>query len=229
MIPHRAFPVMSGPMISGRLLPGLAGLLLLGGCVGSLLSGGKPDALYRFGTSQPVAASAPVQPAPQPAPARRTIVLLKAGFAAEVSGDRLLATHAGSARYIKGMRWVAGAPGLFTEAMARSFDSRAPGLRFTTTQGGDLTGYALALAISRFEAQYDADAMVSPPTILIEGDATLYGLADRKAIATRHFSTQAVAGRNDAERIVAAFDHATDLYTAQVSDWVVASASDNPR
>jgi cholesterol transport system auxiliary component len=207
------------------MLPALAAVLLLGGCVGSLLSGGKPDSLYRFENAPPVAASAPALPAPR----QQTIVLLKASFAAEVSGDRVLATHNGSTRYIKGMRWVAGAPGLFTQALARSFDTRAPGLRFTTTQGGDLTGYALALAISRFEAQYGGEAMTSPPTILIEGDATLYGLTDRKAIATRHFSTQAVAGRNDADQIVAAFDSATNAYTAQVSDWVVASAAENPR
>ena len=205
------------------MLPGLAAMLLLGGCVGSLLGGGKPDALYRFGNAPP--AAAPALPTPQ----QRTVVLLKAGFAAEVSGDRLLATHGGSTRYIKGMRWVAGAPGLFTQALAHSFDTRAPALRFTTTQGGDLTGYALALAISRFEAQYGSEAMIDPPTILIEGDATLYGLADRKAIATRHFSARAVAGRNNADQIVAAFDQATNSYTAQVSDWVVAAASENPR
>jgi cholesterol transport system auxiliary component len=207
------------------MTPALGAVLLLGGCVGSLLGGGKPDALYRFGNAPPVATSAPALPAPR----QQTVVLLKAGFAAEVGGDRVLTTHAGSARYIKGMRWVAGAPGLFTQAMARSFETRAPGLRFTTTQGGDLTGYALALAISRFEAQYGGDAMTSPPTVLIEGDATLYGLSDRKEIATRRFTAQAAAGRNAADDIAAAFDQATTAYTAQVSDWAVAAAAENPR
>ncbi len=213
-----------------RLSPALGGLLLLSGCMGNLLGGGKPDALYRFGADQPVDVSMPAVPVPaQPIAVPRPIVLLKTGFASEVDNDRVLATHGQSARYIKGMRWVAGAPGLFSQAMARSFQARAPALRFTTSPGGDLTGYGLALAIARFEAQYGDDAMQAAPTIRIEGDATLFGLADRKAIATRHFSIQAVAWRNDAPQIVAAFDYATDLYTAQVADWAVVSAGQNPR
>ena len=229
---RRIFRQPLSPCRCCRLLPTLGGLLLLGGCVGNLLGGGKPDALYRFGVEQPVAIGAPAQtPLPDApvAPAPRTIVLLKTSFASEVEGDRLLATHGQSTRYIKGMRWVGGTPGLFSQALARSFQSRAPGLRLTTTPGGDLTGYALALAIGRFEAQYGDEAMSAAPTILIEGDATLYGLGDRKAITTRHFAIQAVAGRNDAVRIVAAFDEAATAYTAAVAEWAVAVAGTDPR
>ena len=204
-----------------RVLPGLAGLCLLGGCLGNVLGGGQPDALYRFGASQPAS------PADAGA-ARQTVVLASLNFAPEVDGNRVLAVHGASARYIRGMRWVSAAPGLFGEALAGSFATRAPQLRFTLSQNGDVSGYALALRVTRFEADYGDAAMASAPMVAIEGEATLLRLSDRHTLATRHFATQAPAAMNGAGALAAAFDRAAGLATAQITDWVATSVLDNP-
>lgn len=198
---------------------GIVALSLLNGCAGGLLGGGKPDSLYRFGMSGtvPRAMWTPAQ--------QQTIVLERVRFATEVDGDRMLAVHAGSARYIKGSRWVTTGPSLFTQAILGSFQSRAPGFRITTTQGGEVTGYSLVVSIGRFEAQYDDIAMTHPPMVAVEGDVSLYRLADRNIVAQLHFAAHVRAEQNRVEEIVGAFDRATTCYTADVADWATASAA----
>lgn len=203
-----------------RLLLSVAGLCLLGGCVGNLLGGGKPDALYRFGASMPVASDASPS-----APIHQTVALLQVEFAPEVDGDRLLAVHGQSARYIKGMRWVTAAPGLFALAMERRFQTRAPDMRLTQKRGEEAAGYALDVRVSRFEADYDDAPMAGLPTVVIEGDATISRPSAHQSIATRHFSARVVANQNRAGDVAAAFDSATTLITSQITDWVAATPS----
>ena len=64
--------------------------------------------------------------------------------------------------------------------------------------------------------------MALPPVIAIEGDATLYGLADRQVISQHHFLIHDPAKQNRAGEIAAAFDRATMASTAVVVDWVTA-------
>ncbi|MEP6908140.1 MAG: ABC-type transport auxiliary lipoprotein family protein [Pseudoxanthomonas sp.] len=202
---------------AGNVVLPIALLGLLGGCAGGLLgSGGKPSELYRFGALESG------EPTVQVSNVQRTVALERVHFAPEIEGDRILAVHDGSARYIKGSRWVTAAPSLFAYAVVQSFQSRAPGLRITASQHGELTGYSLMIYISRFEAQYQDAGMVLPPVIAIEGDATLYGLADRQVISQRHFVTRVAATENRAGAIAATFDHATTGYVADVVDWVTA-------
>lgn len=190
---------------------------LLGGCAGGLLgSGVKPSELYRFGTLESG------EPTAQVSRAQRTVALERVHFSPEIDGDRILAVHDGSARYIKGSRWVTAAPSLFAQAVVQSFQFRAPGFRITESQRGELSGYSLVIYISRFEAQYKDADMVLPPVIAIEGVATLYGLADRQVISQRHFVTRVAATENRAGAIAATFDHATTGYVADVVDWVAA-------
>ena len=207
---------MSIPSPSWAVLP-LVLLGLLGGCAGGLLgSGGKPNELYSFGTSESADATTHVTHA------QRTVALERVHFAPEIEGDRILAVHDGNARYIKGSRWVTAAPSLFEQAVVQNFQSRAPGFRITTRQHGDLSGYFLVIYIRRFEAQYTDAGMTLPPVIAIEGDATLYGLADRHFISQRHFVTHLAAKQNRVGDIAATFDHATTGYIADLVDWVTA-------
>ena len=208
---------------SAALWSGLGVLALLAGCVGGLLGGGKPDSLYRFDAFEPPAVAGPA------AMAQQTLLLDKVRFVPEIDGDRILAVHEGSARYIKGSRWVTDAPSLFTQGMLRSLQARAPGLRVTTMPRGAVAGYALAITITRFAAQYDDASMMRPPVIVVEGDVTLYGLADRKVVTQRHVVARAGAGRNRAGDIVSAFDQATTLFAADVSDGVQSAALDQGR
>jgi len=173
---------------------------------------GQAANLYRFGASEPMGVSSPAPIAAQ------TILFEKVHFVPEIVGDRMLAVHDGTTRYIKGSRWVTSAPSLFTQAMVRSFQARTPGLRVTMIQGATVSSFALAITITRFEAQYDDASMIRPPTIVMEGDAALYGLSDHTVLAQRHVVTRAAAGRNHAADIVSAFDQATTLLTADVTD-----------
>ncbi len=203
--------------IAPKAFAGLVMIGLVGGCVGGLLGGGKPDNLYRFGASASAGVTGSTPSAQQ------TILLDRVHFASEIEGDRLLAVHGGNARFIKGSRWVTTGPNLFTQALLRSFQSRAPGLRVMTMQGGDVTGFSLVVSIARFEAQYDDADMVSPPAITVEGDATLFALSDRRIVGRRHFTTKAQANNNRVVDIVTAFDRATTCFTADVADWVTAA------
>ena len=207
---------MSGLRASKSVLPFVL-LAMLGGCAGGLLgSGGKPNELYRFGTLERSDA------VDQPPQALRTLALERVHFAPEIDSDRILAVHAGTARYIKGSRWVTAAPSLFEQAVVQRFQFRAPGFRITTGQRSEHTGYSLVIYVRRFEAHYEDASMALPPVIAIEGDATLYSLADRLVISQRHFLIHDAAKHNRAVEIAAAFDRATMTYTAEVVDWVTA-------
>jgi cholesterol transport system auxiliary component len=196
---------------------------VLGGCVGKLLGGGKPDALYRFGGS---ACAADIS---LPETARQAIVLEPVRFAAEIEGNRMLAVSGTSARYIKGSRWVTSGPDLFAEALRRSFAAHAPGLRMTGQQGSERTGYSLMVRIERFEAQYDAPLMASPPTIVMESEATLYALSDRTVFAQRHFTARAPAGQNRVAALVAGFDQAATCTAADIAVWVTRATAHLPQ
>jgi cholesterol transport system auxiliary component len=186
----------------------------LGACAGGLLGGGRPDNLYRFGISE-------LAEAPSTAPVEKgTLILEKVRFASQIDGDRLLAVHDGSARYIKGSRWVTSAPSLFAQALLRTFQLRVPGVRTITIPSRDLSGYSLSTSIGRFEAQYDDADMARPPTVRIEGDASLYALSDRRLVAQRHFVVRVLAVQNRVDDIVIAFDRATGCFTVNLADWV---------
>ena len=161
--------------------------------------------------------------------APQTVMHVTITFAPEVDGDRLLAMHGQSALYIKGMRWVATAPVLFSEGLTRSFQARAPDLRLTHSLQGEVPNYALAVNVSRFEAQYGDDAMIAPPTIVIESDAILSVGTDRRATVLRHFAVHVMADKNSADAIAEAFDRASTLATSQITDWAHAYVLDNSR
>lgn len=202
--------------IRSLLFPCLALVVtcLLGGCVGKLLGDDKPDALYRFGGSARVAVNS------VPDTASQVIVLEPVRFAAEIEGNRMLAVSGTSARYIKGGRWVTSGPNLFTEALQRSFQARAPVLRLIGRQVSDRTGYSLAVRIVRFEAQYDAPLMVSPPTIVMESDVTLYALSDRTVFAQRHFAARVPAAQNRITALVVGFDQVATCAADDIAVWV---------
>ena len=184
------------------------------GFVGRLWGGGKPEGLYRFGAAGRATSVGP------PETSRQTIVLEPVGFAAEIDGNRMLAVSGINARYIKGSRWVSSGQNLFAEALRSSFAAQASDLRLTDQQESDGTGYSLKVRIGRFEAQYDVPLMVSSPTIVMEGEATLYSLADRKAFAQRQFTARVPATQNRVSALVAAFDQAATCSADGIAGWV---------
>jgi len=205
-----------------RMVPALCTLLVLGGCLGKMLDAGPPEALYRFGAAGPDVADQAGYPA------QTTVALEQMAFAPDVDGDRLLAVHGDSVRYIKGMRWVSGAPGLFGQSLVHSFAVRAPAIRLLPKQGGGIATLGLMVDVGRFDVQYGDDAMDTAPVVVIEGDATMLRLADRRISATHHFASRVPADHNRGAAIVAAFDTATRQVTSQITDWVQATSATLP-
>lgn len=188
--------------------------MLLGGC-SSLLGGGKPADLFRFG----IAEQSPVPKARTALPAH-SVTLLRPHFAQEVEGDRILTTRGDRALYIKGARWVVPVPDLFTQAVIRQYAARAADIRLTGGRSATGASHALQINIERFEARYDVGAgEKAPPTVIIEGNATLFDLADRQPVASSPFRVDEPVSTNTASGIVSAFDRAVGRYTTAVTDW----------
>src|SRR5690606_15457888 len=91
---------------------------------------------------------------------------------------------------------------------------------------------AVQITIDRFEARYapDADGKMAP-TVVIAGDATLFGADDRQPVAARRFWVEEPALANSTSGIVPAFDRAVTRFAAQLVDWTAQAsrgASSNP-
>lgn len=197
--------------------PALAALFVLlacSGCVGNLLSGGKPDTLYRLDLSASQALSNEAQSA------RTGVVLLPVSFAPQVEGDRLLTTRGAQASYIKGARWVTAAEGLFTQALDQSFRQRSGTVMLTSPRQPAGASFALQVTVDHYEADYGpSGAQDTSPTIIVEGQAKLYRLADRAVIATLPLRSSRQAEGNRVSMIVDAFSRATLDVAASVVDW----------
>ncbi len=200
--------------VRSRILPAIAVLLLLPGCLGGALRGGKPDDIYRFGAAAlpPSAVATDIGLAP------RTLTLPRVRFAPEIADDRLLAALGEKTLYIKGVRWIAPAPDLFSQALERMLQARAPEIRLSGPQDANIAGYALDIGVTRFEARY-AGADTAAPSVVMEGSATLYAPKDRHIVAFHRFAVSAPAAENRAAAIAAAFDAADTRFTAQLADW----------
>lgn len=193
--------------------------LLIGGC-GSLLGGGKPADLFRFGVAQ----RPPIADAQGALPTR--MVLIGPRFSEEIEGDRILTTRGEQALYIKGARWVAPVPDLLAQALTLKFASRTPETRLTGARNATGASHGLQIGIDRFEASYSVELdQKAPPTIIIQGEATLFDLASRQPIASSRFSIEEPASTNTTSGIVAAFDRAVDQYTGALADWSVEARS----
>lgn len=206
----------------GRTGALLLGALLLSSC-GSLLGSGKRADLFRFG----IAERKPVSGAQSAVPAR-SISLLRPRFSQEIEGDRILTTRGERALYVKGARWVAPVPDLFSQALTRQFAARAPGVRLTGARNATGATQALQISIARFEARYNQDfSERTPPTVVIEGDATIFDLTDRHPVASGNFSVEEPASANTTSAIVAAFDRAVARYIAALGDWTIRTGESN--
>lgn len=205
--------------IPRRLLGAILLTLALPGCVGGLLGGGKPDRLYRFGMTGPIA------PASGPeALTRRTLVLPPPVFPSEVAGPRLLTMEGGQASYIKDVRWVAAAPLLFGAAVKAGFAARAPWIEVVDRGRADAD--VLQVSVSRFEADYPGDG--SPPTVRVEGEAVLVDGGTGRRLAAYRLVEAEPAAADRAEAIVSAFDTAVARAVSGTVDWAARTRSGRP-
>lgn len=190
----------------------LATLLSLAGC-SALLGGGKPEQLYRF-------EAPPAGPlgAGSIEPPRSTLLVMPVRFAAEIQGDRVLASRSQEALYIKGLRWIAPAPILFEQSVRATFRARAPWLAVTERRGGGPADNILQIRVDRFEARYDGGP-AAPPTIHVEGEATLSDAVKLNQTSRYRISSVQQAVGGNAAAIVAAFSQAAAMAVVATVDW----------
>ena len=183
--------------------------LLLCGCI-SVLPRSAPVHLYRFGSSGGAEASGG-------AAAQPVLSTSQISFNAGADTDRILTVSGQSAAYIQGARWVAPAPVLFDEALARAF--QAPGAPVMARSGMMVpTRYSLALDVQSFEARYDQGPDF-PPEVVVQIRAVLVRNDTREPVAAQTLTSVQRATENRITPIVQAYDVATRDGLAKLVAW----------
>ena len=187
-------------------------LLALSGCVGALLGGGKPDALYRFGTTQSQTISQQI------ALPRRILAVPTPNFSPAAGGDRILTSQGSATSYIKDMRWVTAAPTLYAASIEAIIAERAPDIVVAGRGSAGRADAVLTVTVDRFEAVYSSNG-IGLPTIQIDGNAVLFDLARKKLLGRYKVSVSRPVAANSGSAIAAAFDAAVRDSVIQVVDW----------
>ncbi|WP_404711805.1 ABC-type transport auxiliary lipoprotein family protein [Sphingomonas sp. MMS24-J13] len=199
-------------MIMFRACAWLAPLSLCG-CAASLLAPQPATTLYRL------EGAAPLPVATDGAVVVRQTVRLTVNFATGIDGDRLLTVRGRQAMYLKGARWIAPAPDLFSKAVEYGFARHAPEIMIVTaTDRARNASRILDVRIDHFEAAYSASANAdAPPTVTLNGEARLLR-ANGTLVASWRVASEAHAGRNNVGAIVDAFGLATDACIDQLAN-----------
>ena len=192
---------------SGACLSALT--LALCACV-SVFPRATPVQLYRFGYGDGPVSVATVAAEP-------VMGVSQTAFDPGAATDRILTVSGQSAAYIHGARWIAPAPVLFDEALARAF--QAPGAPVMARRGDTVVArYSLALDVQTFEARYD-QGPEAPPEVIVQIRAVLIRNDTRQPVAERTLSSVQRASDNRIGPIVQAYDRATRDGLVQLVAW----------
>ena len=195
-------------------LGALAAATALGAC--SLLSSPDPVQLYRFGGTQAEGrAVSPAQPV--------DIALRRIEFAQAVRSERILGVTGTEAAYIKGARWLAPAPDLFTDALESAFASGASRVRLLGPREVTPGNQTLDIDVRTFEAHYAVRD--GAPTVVVIARARLLN-RDRTIDAEETFESSVPASANRVAAIVDAFDAATAAVTRDIVAWTDANVGE---
>ena len=214
MIPTRLAPKTFAP----KAVVVAAVAFAMSGC--SLLSTPDPVQLYRFGAEN----QAPVSPAAtaaQPSP----VALRRIDFPEAAKGDRILGVTGNETAYIKGARWVSPAETLYNDSLENAFNARPDRVRLIGRRELGVSTRVLSVAVTTFEARYDAPGGL--PTVVITARARMTVLPERSVADEQVFTVSQPASENRVSAIVSAFDIASRDLNSQIVDWT-ASANTTP-
>jgi cholesterol transport system auxiliary component len=190
------------------LTAGLAGVALAG-CI-SVLPKTAPAQLYTFGVAAP------------PAPARGgqfAVEELPVSFERAAATDRILTLAGNEAAYVKGSRWMTGAPELFDAAVTNAFAADGGHARLMARGEAARPDYLLKLDVRTFEVRYD-HGIGAPPTVDVEIYAALSVAGERTLAGERLFTARVPATENRAGAIARAFDAAMTQSLGELAKWV---------
>jgi cholesterol transport system auxiliary component len=196
-------------MTAHRVLAVALAAAALTGCI-SVLPKAVPAQLYTFGVAAPPATAAGGQFAVEELPI---------SFERAAATDRILTITGDEAAYIKGGRWMTGAPDLFEAAVTRAFAADGGRARLMARGEAARPDFLLKLDVRTFEVRYD-HGLGAPPTVDLEVYAALSRAGERSLVAERLFTSRVPATENRASAIAQAFDTATSQSLGELAKWV---------
>lgn len=183
------------------MLPAIAALALCAGCAGSVLtSGNEPPETYRL-EGPALAAGGDTLPL--------ALGVTRPRAASSLDTERVaVARPGGGFDYFAGVRWADTAPQMLQQLLVQAFTADG---RFAATVASPSrvpTDLLLDVELRRFEAVYSsADG---PPRVRVELQATLVDSRKGTRLASFLAASEAVAGRNRQQEVVAAFGLASN-------------------
>jgi cholesterol transport system auxiliary component len=193
-----------------------APLLLLDGCMGLFRSNLPLSQVYVL---RPLwSAPAPATPGAATAPAaggvgsvQVTLPLAAAGLATD---GIVVVRPGGRLDYYSAARWAGAAPGMLQTLV---IDALRASNRFAMVEsdaGPFPSEYVLSLELRHFEAEYTA---AGPPTVHVALVCTLGKRGNREVIVSFTVDSQATAGADRMQAVVAAFQRATGDALSQIA------------
>jgi cholesterol transport system auxiliary component len=197
-------------MRRGRLsMIGFALAVGLSGC--ALMGGGTSATLYQLGLTHTA------DPADPPAATVNPVVILysASSFDRQSQGDHILTATGNQVAYIADARWVEPAQEMFDGVAIRALERGPLPLRVIRAGAAPKADYVLAIAVSRFQADYASGR--AGPDIVIESRSKLMRVVDRKIVGDWPLTVREPTQANRVSEIVSSFDRASDNVAAQVA------------
>lgn len=192
-------------------------LALLAGCstLQAIGDASTPLDIYdlRAPTGAPVARGAPLA---------RDVIVEVPTTSGVLNTDRILIRpDALQAQYLPDVRWGDEVPIMMQTLLLRTLENTG-GLRFVGRRpiagSGD---FAIVTELVDFQAELAEDG--EGADVVIRMTSRIIRERDAQVIATRQFSTRAIAGSTDTRALVEAFDAASDQVLIEFADWTMAT------
>lgn len=192
-------------------------LALLAGCSTLQAIGDASTPLDIYDLRAPT--GAPVAPG---APLARDVIIEVPTTSGVLNTDRILIRpDALQAQYLPDVRWGDEVPIMMQTLLLRTLENTG-GLRFVGRRpiagSGD---FAIVTELVDFQAELAEDG--EGADVVIRMTSRIIRERDAQVIATRQFSTRAIAGSTDTRALVEAFDAASDQVLIEFANWTMAT------
>ncbi len=200
-----------------RFFAMMLSLALLAGCSTLQAIGDASTPLDIYDLRAPT--GAPVAPG---APLARDVIIEVPTTSGVLNTDRILIRpDALQAQYLPDVRWGDEVPIMMQTLLLRTLENTG-GLRFVGRRpiagSGD---FAIVTELVDFQAELAEDG--EGADVVIRMTSRIIRERDAQVIATRQFSTRAIAGSTDTRALVEAFDAASDQVLIEFANWTMAT------
>jgi cholesterol transport system auxiliary component len=207
------------PYLARReLLLGTAATFALAGCADlkNIVGPPPPPQLYQLRPAMPAAGGQPV---------RWQLTITTPDAPASLDTNRIaLSPTPSKMDYFANAAWPDNAPVILQSLLVEAFD-RTGRVSVARDTSGIATNYVLQTELRDFQANYDTAPVAgqpgSPPHVVVQIEAKLLAIIDRRIVGSVNVVQRADAQGNAIDSIVAAFGQATGAALAQIVDWTL--------